>query len=130
ATNSSVGMNVTVANANGTSGLKSTSTPADFIASSTGTMAAGTSNYGLCVATSGLVDFSRAAGTYGADTCALSSGTNQIRALSTTPANILTSSGVLAAGHAEIVVNAAISGSVPAHSDYSDTLTFVATATF
>ncbi len=130
ATNASGGMNVTVNNANGASGLKSTSTPTDVIASTTGTMAAGTTNYGLCVATSGLTGFTRAAGTYGSDTCALSSSTNGVRGLTTTPANILTSTGVLATGHAEIPVQAAIDGSIPAHADYADTLTFIATATF
>ncbi len=129
-TNASGGMNVTVQNANGTDGLKSISTPTDKITSSTGTMAAGTTNYGLCVATVNLAGFSRATGTYASDTCALSSGTNQIRALSATPANILTSAGVLSGGHAEIVVNAAIAGSIPAHNDYADTLTFIATSTF
>ena len=129
ATNASGGMNVTVANTNGTDGLKSTSTPADKITSSTATMAAGTTNYGLCVATSGLTGFTRATG-YVGDTCALSSGTNGVQALSTTPTNILTSSAPVSSGHAEIVGNAAISGSVPAHTDYSDTLTFVATANF
>ncbi len=130
ATNASGGLNVTVQNANGASGLVSTSTPADTIASSTGTMAAGTSNYGLCVATAGLTGFIRAAGTYDAAACALASATNPIRGLTTTPANIVTSSSVLASGHAEVVVNAAISGSVPAHADYADTLTFIGTATF
>jgi hypothetical protein len=129
ATNASSGMNVTVANANGASGLVSTSTPADTIASSTGLMAIGATNYGLCVATANLTGFIRAAGTYDAAACALS-GTNNIRGLTTTPANIVTSSALLASGHAEVVVNAAISGSVPAHADYSDTLTFVGTATF
>jgi hypothetical protein len=130
ATNASGGLNVTVQNANGASGLVSTGTPADTIASSTGTMAAGTSNYGLCVATANLTGFARAAGTYDAAACALASGVNPIRGLTTTPANIVTSSGVLSAGHAEVVVNAAISGSVPAHADYADTLTFIGTATF
>lgn len=130
ATNASGGMNVQVSNANGSNGLVSTSTPADKIANSTGTMSAGTTNYGICVATSGLTGFTRAAGTYGADTCALSSATNGVRGLTTTPANILTSTGVLSSGHAEIPVQATIDGSVPAHADYSDTLTFVATATF
>jgi hypothetical protein len=129
ATNASGGMNVTVANANGTDGLKSTSTPADKITSGTATMAAGTTNYGLCVATSGLTGFTRATG-YVSDTCALSSSTNGVRALSATPTDILTSAAPVGTGHAEIVVNAAIDGTVPAHTDYADTLTFVATATF
>lgn len=130
ATNASTGMNVTVSNANGASGLVSTSTPADTIASATDTMAAGTTNYGLCVATANLTGFSRASGTYDAAACSLASGVNPVRGLTTTPANIVTSGAVLSAGHAEVVVNAAISGSVPAHSDYADTLTFIGTATF
>jgi len=128
-TNASGGMNVTVRNANGNQGLKSTSAPADYIGSTTGTMSAGTPNYGLCVATAALTGFTRATG-YVSDTCALASGTNQIRALSATATDILTSIAPVSAGHAEIVVNATISGSTPAHTDYTDTLTFVATASF
>ncbi len=128
-TNASGGMNVTVRNANGSSGLVSTSTPADQITSTTGTMAAGTPNYGLCVATAALSGFTRATG-YVSDTCALASATNGIRGLSTTATNILTSSAPISSGHAEIVVNATISGSTPAHTDYTDTLTFVATASY
>ncbi len=128
-TNASGGMNVTVKNANGVNGLVSTSTPADKIPSATGTMVAGTSNYGLCVATANLTGFTRATG-YVSDTCALASGTNGVRALATTATDILTSTAPVSSGHAEIVVNAAISGSTPAHTDYTDTLTFVATASF
>lgn len=128
-TNASGGMNVTVRNANGTNGLVSTSVSADKIPSATATMATGTANYGLCVATANLAGFTRATG-YVSDTCALSSGTNQVRALSTTATDILTSSAPVTAGHAEIVVNAAISGITPAHTDYTDTLTFVAAASF
>ncbi len=127
-TNASGGMNVTVRNANGNQGLKSTSTPADYIASATTTMAAGTANYGLCVASSGLVEFARA--TAYNTTCSLASGTNAVVGLTSTVADILTSTVPVSAGHAEIVVNAAISGSTPAHTDYTDTLTFVATASF
>ncbi len=128
-TNASGGMNVTVKNANGTNGLISTAVNTDKIASATGTMAVGTANYGLCVATAGLTGFTRATG-YVDDTCSLASGTNQVRALSTTPTNILTSTAPVATGQAEIVVNAEISNSTPAHTDYTDTLTFIATATF
>lgn len=129
-TNAPGGIVVTVQSAGGVDGLRSTSTPSDKIPSSTGTMSAGTARYGLCVATSGLTGFSRATG-YSSDTCALSSGTNSVRALSTTPTDILNSGGgTLSGGHAEIVVNAAISTTTPAHSDYEDTLTFIATGTF
>jgi hypothetical protein len=123
------GVVVTVQSANGASGLASTSVPTDSIPSSTGTMSAGTANYGLCVATSGLTGFSRSTG-YVSDTCALSSGTNAIRALSTTPTSIVNSAGALTGGHAEVVVNAAISTTSPAHTDYADTLTFIMTGTF
>lgn len=128
-TNASGGMNVIVRSANTTHGLTSTSVPSDFIPSTTGTMAAGTPNYGLCVATAALSGFTRATG-FVSDTCALGSGTNQIRGITGTGIDILTSSAPVSSGHAEIVVNAAISGSTPAHTDYTDTLTFVASASF
>lgn len=129
-TNALGGMVVTLYSTGGADGLRSASVPADKIPSTTGTMSAGTARFGLCVATTGLTGFSRAAG-YSSDTCALSSGTNGVRALSTTPTDILNSGGsVLTNGHAEIVVNAGISTTTPAHSDYEDTLTFIATGTF
>lgn len=130
-TNASGGMAVTVNNVNGANGLVSTSVSADDIDSATGTMAAGTENYGLCIATAGLVGWTRGTG-YVSDTCALSSGTNQIRALNTTPTAFLNSGGapLASTAHAEVVVNAAISATTVAHSDYTDTLTFIATATF
>lgn len=131
-TNASGGMAVTVNNVNGSNGLVSTSAPSDNINSSTGTMAAGTENYGLCIATAGLSGWTRNAGTYGADTCALSSGTNGIRALSATPTAFLNSGSapLPSTAHAEVVVNGAVSATTPAHADYTDTLTFIATATF
>ncbi len=127
--NAAGGVVVTVKSAGGASGLTSATVPVDSIPSSTGTMSAGTANYGLCVATSGLTGFSRSTG-YVSDTCALSSGTNGIRALSTTPISIVNSSGALTNGHAEVVVNATISTTSPAHTDYTDTLTFIMTGTF
>jgi hypothetical protein len=36
----------------------------------------------------------------------------------------------LSNGHAEIVVNAAISTTTPAHANYADTVTFIATSSF
>jgi len=127
---SSGGVVVTVQNANGTNGLVSTSVSGDNINSATGTMEAGTENYGLCVATAGLTGFSRSTG-YSSDSCSLASGTNDVRALSSTPTSIVDSGGLpLIGGHAEVVVNATISITTPAHSDYSDSLTFIATGTF
>jgi hypothetical protein len=129
-TNSSGGMNVTVQNANGANGLKSTTVPGDYIQSTTASMAVGSANYGLCVTSTGLAGWIKAAGTYDQGTCTTASGTNAVRALTTTTANILTSSGPTASATAEIVANAEISTATPAHTDYTDTLTFIATASF
>lgn len=129
-TNAASGVVVTVRNANGANGLASTSVPADNIGSADGTMADGTENYGLCVATAGLTGFSRAS-PYDSGACATNSETNVIQGLTTTGENILNSATVpMVNGHAEIIVNAAISTVTPAHSDYTDTLTFIATSTF
>jgi len=124
------GMVVTVRNANGANGMASTSVPADNINSADGTMADGTENYGLCVATSGLTGFTIAT-PYSGNTCATNSETNTIEGLTTAGEDILNSAGVpLTDGHAEVIVNAAISGTTPTHPDYADTLTFIATGTF
>lgn len=128
-TGSSSGMVVTVRNANGTNGLVSTSVPGDNINSADGTMADGTENYGLCVATAGLSGFSRAA-PYNSGTCAVDSETNDVQALTTGGENIVSTSGDVTAAHAEVIVNAAISTTTAAHNDYADTITFIATGTF
>ncbi|QQR50089.1 hypothetical protein IPF86_03350 [Candidatus Nomurabacteria bacterium] len=67
---------------------------------------------------------------YATNTCATNSETNDVEALTTTGESILSTTAPVAAAHAEISVNAAISGTTVAHSDYTDTLTFIATATF
>lgn len=127
-TNASGGMNVTVRNTNGANGLVSTSTASDKIPSTTGTMASGTSNYGLCVASANLTGYSRSS-TYNT-TCALSSSSNSIVGLSTTATDLVSSTVPVSNAHAEVVVNAAISGTQAAHDDYTDTLTFIATASY
>lgn len=126
-TNAAGGVVVTVQNANGTNGLVSTSVPADNINSATAAQANGTENYGLCVMS--VTGFAKA-GSYTAGTCATNSDTNNVIALSTTAANIVSTTAPVAAAHAEVAVSAAISGTTTAHSDYADTLTFIATATF
>lgn len=128
-TNASGGMNITVENANGASGLVSGSTPTSTIPSATAAMSVGTANYGLCVATADLVGLTRT-GNYSSGTCALSGTTNNVVGLTTTPESILSASGPISDSHAEVVVNAAISTSTKAHLDYQDTLTFIATASF
>ncbi len=128
-TNAVGGMVITVMNTNGANGLASTSVPADNINSATASMSAGNENYGLCVASSGLTGFTRAAAY--ATVCSLASGTNAIVGLTSTAANILNSGGApVSGGHAEIIVNAAISSTTPAHNDYTDEIFFVATGTF
>ena len=129
-TNAVSGIVVQVKNANGSNGLVSTSVSGDNINSADGTMADGTENYGLCVITTGLSGFSRAA-PYNSGACATNSETNAIQGLTPTGENILNSStSPVYSAHAEISVNAAISNTTPAHADYTDTLTFIATGTF
>lgn len=130
-TNATGGVVVTVQNTNGANGLVSTSVGADDIDSADGTMADGTENYGLCVDDDGgdLSGFSIAGGFTG-DACDADSETNVIEGLTTTPANILSTSAPVSAAHAEVIVNAAIAGTTVAHTDYTDALTFIATATF
>ena len=115
---------------NGANGLVSTSVTADDIDSADGAMADGTENYGLCVITVGLSGFSRAS-PYDSGACATNSETNAIQGLTSTSENILnSSSSPVYNAHAEISVNAAISNITTAHSDYTDTITFIATSTF
>ena len=129
-TNASGGMVVTLRNANGANGLKSTAVPGDDIGSTDGALADGTERYGLCVITVGLVGFTIAT-PYSGNTCATNSETNDVEGLTTTGEDILNSADApLASGHAEISVGASISGTTVAHADYTDTLTFIATGTF
>ncbi|MBP9715202.1 MAG: hypothetical protein KBD52_01810 [Candidatus Pacebacteria bacterium] len=124
------GVVVTVKNTNGGNGLVSTSVPGDNINSADGTMADGTENYGLCVITAGLSGFARIS-PYDSGACATNSETNAVQGLTSTGENILTSSSSpVYNAHAEISVNGAISGVTPAHADYTDALTFIATGTF
>ncbi|MEA3249302.1 MAG: hypothetical protein U9Q03_03015 [Patescibacteria group bacterium] len=139
--NASGGMVVTVLSASA-NGMESTSTPADYLDHSAGTLAAGTEGYGICVhrvaTTTGTLvaaafDNDSLTATAGFDDSALcTSGAHQLgTALTTSAQNILnTSSGAISGGRAEILVKAAISSTTPAHDDYQDTLTFIATGTF
>jgi hypothetical protein len=127
-TNSSGGVNVTVVSSNGA--LKSTSTPADSIPSATGTMAPGVANYGVCVNTA-----TAASGTltkaspFNGGTCT-SGHTDTVGALTTAPQNIITSTTPIGTGRVEIRVAAENTTLTPAHNDYSDTQTYIATSTF
>ncbi len=128
-TNTASGAVVTVTSANAS--LKSTSVPADSIPSASAAMSAGTANYGLCVVASPAAvsgTFNRVSPYNG--TC-VDGASNAAGIVDGTARNILNSSGAaITGGRAQIRVNAAISNVTPAHSDYTDSLTFIATGTF
>lgn len=141
-TNASGGAVVQVRNLNGTDGLKSTSVPGDFIPTISGATLDNGSNYGygLCVnkvtVSSGSLNSAgfHAGGTLttGNTSTTCTSSQHQIATqLNDTFQDILeTDDAPIAGGRAEIFVKASINSTVPAHDDYTDTLTFRATATF
>ena len=130
-TNATGGMVVTVVSANGA--LKSTSTPADTIPSTTGTMTAGSAGYGICI-----ISVSQASGAtltkgtnFPSSTCSSSTPTgNTVSAVTTSPQQLVTASGLINTGVAQISLDAENTATTPAHTDYSDTLTFIGTATY
>ena len=128
--NATGGMIVTVVSANGA--LKSTSTPADTIPSSTGTMTAGSAGYGLCIKsvtqTSGATLTKSAP--FNGGTCTYTPTGNTVGVVSTTAAPILTASSLINGGVSEILLDAENTATTPAHTDYADTLTFIGTGTF
>jgi hypothetical protein len=133
-TNAGTGAVVTVQSLN--SGLKSGS---DTIASATATLVAGTSGYGVCDSSIGgssetgkdsttpISASPTAVGTF-ASSCTASA--HSVGALTSSPQTIWNVSAASSNAYYKILVKAAISGTVPAHSDYADTLTFIATGTF
>ncbi len=135
-TNAGSGAVVTVKSTN--AALKSTSTPADVINSATATLVAGTSGYGLCAGSAGADSGKDSTTPTGATparvspfngTTCTSSG-HDVGALTTSAQNAWTLSGPSQNAFFRMYVKAAISATVPAHNDYTDTLTFVATGTF
>lgn len=136
-TNAGSGAVVTVKSLN--AALQSTSTPADTIASGTATLTAGTSGYGVCVGSGGGAsetgkDTTTPAGATPTATApfasACTTAAHNVGALTTGAQSIWSVSAAVQNGYFKIYVKAAISGTVPAHADYADTLTFVATGTF
>lgn len=115
------------------SGLGSESVPADEIASATASLVAGTEGYGICV-------YSVTQGPYSPSNLTKVSPYNDADCSTTvghdaglidgTDRNILTASGQLSGGQAEILVKAAASSISPSHLDYKDTLTFIMTSTY
>lgn len=129
ATNASGGAIVTIVSANGA--LKSTATPTDTIPSATAAMAAGTANYGVCANRNATTSGTLTKVAPFASTCGTTPASNTVGAVTTTAQTIYNTSGApVAGGRGEIMVDAAISGATPAHADYTDTLTLIATATF
>jgi hypothetical protein len=133
-TNAGSGAVVTVKSAN--AGLKSTAAPSDTIASATATLTAGTNGYGLCAGStsdSGKDTTTPAGASPAAASPFNSTCTNSAHAvgqLTTSMQNVWSVSSVSQNAYYNLYIKAAVSGTQPAHSDYADTLTFVATATF
>lgn len=132
-TNAASGALVTVLSENAS--LKSVSAPSDAIPNAAGAMSGAVANYGLCVNT--VTPPSAATGTFSASapydsgTCAPGGTTNDVKALSAiTPTDLLSASGPVTSAVGEVIVNANAGVSTPAHSDYQDLLTFIATGTF
>jgi hypothetical protein len=120
---------VSVSSANGA--LKSISKPTDSIPSATGTMAPSVANYGLCDKRNDVVSgtFNKVSPFNGA-TCT-TGHVNTVGAVTTGTQTIYNSGGApITSARAEIMVNAENSVTTPAHTDYSDTLDFIATSTF
>lgn len=133
-TNATSGAIVTVKSANAS--LKSTSTPGDTIPSADGTMAAGTANYGLCAggrsgkATTTPTSADPIKNSPFNGTCASDTAGGVVGGLTGSVQTVWHVTGPTSAAYQDIILKAAISPTTKAHSDYTDTLTFVATGTF
>jgi hypothetical protein len=109
----------------GGTGLTSTSQPADVIDAVNATLVAGTEGYGVC-SQNAQNGFTASAPFNGS--C---DGSNHaVGPPTTTPQTIYTASGAITDAYGDVRVKAAISSTTPAHNDYSDTLTFIVTATY
>ncbi len=133
-TNASAGATVSVVSGNATGALTSASTGATIDGAGTEqTIAAGTEGFGIC-----LESVTQTAGatltkgtSYDAAACsAANTGTQTVTSPTTTPSTLLTTSGPIDTGRAEVLFKAAISPSTPAANDYTGILTFIATGTF
>jgi len=132
-TNAVGGMTITMKNANGTNGLVSTSVPADTIPNAAGVVSDGVARYGLCVvsATSSSGDDPDGGAYTEGTNCTADTEGNTVRVLSSgSPEAVTTATAPMTNGSTQIAVQASISSLTVAHNDYTDTLTFIATATF
>lgn len=135
--NATGGTTVTVKSTNAS--LMSTSATADTIPSASVAMAIGTSNYGLCDGSSGGASgkdvTTPTGGTLAASApfngaCLDSTAAGTVGALTTSAQNVWSVNDAVSNGYWKLFIKAAISGTQPAHNDYTDTLTFIATGTF
>ncbi|MEY4744615.1 MAG: hypothetical protein RL272_560 [Candidatus Parcubacteria bacterium] len=134
-TNGTAGAIATVRSAN--AGLKSASAPSDVIASSSATLVAGTAGYGLCAGSAGgdsgrdstvPVGVAPAAASPFNGSCTASG--HAVGSLTTLPQTVWSLSGPSQNAFFRLWLKAAISPTTVAHTDYADTLTFVATGTY
>ncbi|MEA3249154.1 MAG: hypothetical protein U9Q03_02245 [Patescibacteria group bacterium] len=134
-TNASAGAIVTATSLYGA--LTSTSVPADTIDSATATLVAGTEGYGICVGSDGAHTGEDSTTPAGASPSAQSpfsstcnSTTHNVGVLTTGTQTVWSISGPSQNAFARVFMKAAIAGATPAHDDYTDTVTFIATATY
>jgi hypothetical protein len=135
-TNATGGAIVTVKSAN--AALKSISVGGDTIPSATAVMSGTVANYGLCAdaAIKGNDDDTNPASSAPVavgpfiDACNSTTLAGSVGLVNQTAQKIWGAAGPTANAFQQIEVKAAISGTTRAHSDYADTLTFVATGTF
>lgn len=106
--------------------LKSVSTPADTIASTTETLAAGDPGFGICSANAanGFTAQSPFNGT-----CNTTTG-HSVGGITTVAQTIYSASSPVNFAFGDILTKAAISGTVPSHNDYAETLTITVTGTY
>jgi hypothetical protein len=117
--------------------LASTSSPGDTIPSSSTTLVAGTAGYGLCGGSGGS-DTGRDSTTPVGAAPARSSPFNgscstsghAVGALTTSPQTVWSVTDPTQNAFVRIFIKAAISSGTPPHTDYTDVLTFIATATY
>ncbi|MEA3249235.1 MAG: hypothetical protein U9Q03_02665, partial [Patescibacteria group bacterium] len=117
--------------------LTSTSVPADTIDSSTATLSVGSEGFGICVGSDGGHTGLDATTPTGASPTAQSpfsstcnTTTHNVGALTTSAQSVWTINGASQNAFARVFIKAAIASDTPAHSDYTETLTFIATATY
>jgi hypothetical protein len=134
-TNAAVGAAVSVRSLYAS--LASASAPTDAINSSTATLVPGTEGYGICVGSDVGHTGKDVTTPVGADptaqapfASACNVTTHNVGGLTTSAQTIWNLSGVSQNAFARVFLKAAISVLTPAHGDYTDTLTFIATATY